>query len=185
MDRAEQSGAAGGVQASTGPRTGGRILADALVRNGVERAFCVPGESYLALLDALYGGPIAVTVCRQEGGAAMAAEAWGKLTGRPGIVMATRGPGATNASAGLHVGRQDSTPMILLLGQVARRMRGREAFQEIDVKALLRRGRQMGRGDRARRAHSRDRRPRLPPGDLGPAGAGRPVAARGHAPRDR
>ena len=87
-----------------GPRTGGRILADAMVRNGVERAFCVPGESYLALLDALYDSPIAVTVARQEGGAAMMAEAWGKLTGRPGIVMATRGPGATNASAGLHVG---------------------------------------------------------------------------------
>jgi len=118
-------------------RTGGRILADALVRNGVDRAFCVPGESYLALLDALYGSPISVVVCRQEGGAAMAAEAWGKLTGRPGIVMATRGPGATNASAGLHVGRQDSTPMILLLGQVARHMRGREAFQEIDAKRFF------------------------------------------------
>ena len=118
-------------------RTGGQILADALVRNGVDRAFCVPGESYLALLDALYDSPIAVTVFRQEGGAAMAAEAWGKLTGRPGIVMATRGPGATNASAGLHVGRQDSTPMILLLGQVARRMRGREAFQEMDAKRFF------------------------------------------------
>jgi len=119
---------------SAQPRTGGRILADALARNGVERAFCVPGESYLALLDALYQSPVAVNVFRQEGGAAMAAEAWGKLTGRPGIVMATRGPGGTNASAGLHIGRQDSTPMILLLGQVARRMRGREAFQEIDAK---------------------------------------------------
>ncbi len=118
-------------------RTGGRILADALVRNGVDRAFCVPGESYLALLDALYDSPISVNVFRQEGGAAMAAEAWGKLTGRPGIVMATRGPGATNASAGLHIGRQDSTPMILLLGQVARRMRGREAFQEIDAKKFF------------------------------------------------
>jgi acetolactate synthase-1/2/3 large subunit len=119
---------------SAQPRTGGQILADALARNGVERAFCVPGESYLALLDALYQSPVAVNVFRQEGGAAMAAEAWGKLTGRPGIVMATRGPGGTNASAGLHIGRQDSTPMILLLGQVARRMRGREAFQEIDAK---------------------------------------------------
>ncbi len=122
------------MTASAQPRTGGQILADALVRNGVERAFCVPGESYLALLDALYQSPVAVNVFRQEGGAAMAAEAWGKLTGRPGIVMATRGPGGTNASAGLHIGRQDSTPMILLLGQVARRMRGREAFQEIDAK---------------------------------------------------
>lgn len=118
-------------------RTGGRILADALVNNGVDRAFCVPGESYLGLLDALYDSPISVVVCRQEGGAAMAAEACGKLTGRPGIVMATRGPGGTNASAGLHVGRQDSTPMILLLGQVSRRMRGREAFQEIDPRRFF------------------------------------------------
>jgi len=118
-------------------RTGGQILADAMVANGVERAFCVPGESYLALLDALYDAPIKVTMARQEGGAAMMAEAWGKLTGRPGIVMATRGPGATNASAGLHIGRQDSTPMILLLGQVGRKMRGREAFQELDARAFF------------------------------------------------
>lgn len=118
-------------------RTGGQVLADALHRNAVTRAFCVPGESYLALLDALYDSPISVTTFRQEGGAAMAAEAWGKLTGRPGIVMATRGPGATNASAGLHVGRQDSTPMILLLGQVGRGMREREAFQEINIKAFF------------------------------------------------
>ena len=120
-----------------GSRTGGQILADALVRNGVDRAFCVPGKSYLALLDALYQSPVAVNVFRQEGGAAMAAEAWGKLTGRPGIVMATRGPGGANASAGLHIGRQNSTPMILLLGQVARRMRGREAFQEIDARKFF------------------------------------------------
>jgi acetolactate synthase-1/2/3 large subunit len=118
-------------------RTGGQILADALVANGVERVFCVPGESYLALLDALYDTPIKVTVARQEGGAAMMAEAWGKLTGRPGVVMATRGPGATNASAGLHVGRQDSTPMLLLLGQVGRGMLGREAFQEVDFRKFF------------------------------------------------
>src|SRR5436305_13369459 len=136
MDRAETAGGAG-LESTPTPRTGGRILADALIRNGVERAVCVPGEPYLALLDALHDGPIAVTVCRQEGGAAMAAEAWGKLSGRPGIVMATRGPGATNASAGLHVGRQDSTPMILLLGQVGRAWRGREAFQEIDAKSFF------------------------------------------------
>ena len=89
-----------------GPRSGGKILADALQRNGVERVFCVPGESYLALLDGLYDSPVKVTLARQEGGAAMMAEAWGKLTGRPGVVIATRGPGATNASAGLHIGRQ-------------------------------------------------------------------------------
>ncbi len=109
----------------------------------------MPGESYLALLDALHDSSIAVTLCRQEGGAAMAAEAWGKLTGRPGIVMVTRGPGATNASAGIHVGRQDSTPMIVFIGQVGRAMRGREAFQEIDLSHVRRDG-QVDRGDRQR-----------------------------------
>ena len=122
---------------TAGPRTGGRILADALVRNGYDRVFCVPGESYLALLDALYDTSIKVIMARQESGAAMMAEAWAKLTGRPGIVMVTRGPGATNATAGLHIGRQDSTPMILLLGQVARDMRGREAFQEMNPVAFF------------------------------------------------
>jgi acetolactate synthase-1/2/3 large subunit len=114
------------------PPSAARLIVEALERNGTERIFCVPGESYLALLDALYDSAIPLTVCRQEGGAAMMAEAWAKLSGKPGIVMATRGPGATNASAGLHVGRHDSTPMILLVGQVARSMRGREAFQEME-----------------------------------------------------
>ena len=117
--------------------TAARLIVEALENNGIERVFGVPGESYLALLDALYGSKVAYTVCRQEGGAAMAAEAWGKLTGRPGIVMVTRGPGATNASAGLHVGRQDSTPMIMFVGQVGRSMRGREAFQEIDFTRMF------------------------------------------------
>jgi len=114
------------------PRTAARLIVEALEHNGTERIFCVPGESYLALLDALYDSTIPLTVCRQEGGAAMMAEAWGKLSGTPGIVMVTRGPGATNASAGLHVGRHDSTPMIMFVGQVRRSMRGREAFQEIE-----------------------------------------------------
>ncbi len=117
--------------------TAARLIVEALEQNGVERIFCVPGESYLALLDALHDSRIAVTLCRQEGGAAMAAEAWGKLTGRPGILMVTRGPGATNASAGIHVGRQDSTPMIVFIGQVGRAMRGREAFQEIDFRRMF------------------------------------------------
>jgi acetolactate synthase I/II/III large subunit len=117
--------------------TGGRLIAEALAINGVERIFCVPGESYLALLDALYDTRIAVTVFRHEGAAAMAAEAWGKLTGHPGIVMVTRGPGATNAAAGIHVARQDSTPLIMFVGHVAREMRGREAFQEVDVRAAF------------------------------------------------
>jgi acetolactate synthase-1/2/3 large subunit len=118
-------------------KTAARLIAEALVQNGVERIFCVPGESYLALLDALYDTNIAVTVFRHEGAAAMAAEAWGKLTGHPGIVMVTRGPGATNASGGIHVARQDSTPVIMFVGQVARWMRGREAFQEIDIRATF------------------------------------------------
>src|SRR5207302_8687889 len=104
---------------------------------GARHLFCVPGESYIAALDALHNRPIAVTVCRQEGGAAMMAEAIGKATGRPGICFVTRGPGATNAAAGLHVARQDSTPMILFVGQIARDMREREAFQELDYRAVF------------------------------------------------
>lgn len=119
------------------PRCGGQILVDELRVHGVTHAYCVPGESYLPVLDALHDAPIALTVCRQEGGAAMMAEAHGKLTGAPGICFVTRGPGATNATAGLHVARQDSTPMILFIGQVARGLRGREAFQELDHRALL------------------------------------------------
>jgi acetolactate synthase-1/2/3 large subunit len=116
------------------PRTGGQILIDQLKLNGVRRVFCVPGESYLGALDAFYGArnEIDLVVCRQEGGAAYMAEADGKLSGRPGICFATRGPGATNASIGVHVAFQDSTPMILFLGDVAREQRDREAFQEVD-----------------------------------------------------
>jgi acetolactate synthase I/II/III large subunit len=113
-------------------RTGGRVLTDQLLVQKVERLTCVPGESYLAVLDALHDAAIDVVVCRNEGGAAMMAEAYGKLTGRPGICFVTRGPGATNASHGVHIAAQDSTPMILFVGQVAREMRGRGAFQEID-----------------------------------------------------
>ncbi|MCW2308085.1 acetolactate synthase-1/2/3 large subunit [Rhodobium gokarnense] len=122
---------------SANMRTGGELVVDALVANGVDRVFCVPGESYLAVLDALYDTEIAVTVCRQEGGAAMMAEADGKMTGRPGICMVTRGPGATNAASGVHVARQDSTPMILLVGQIARDQRDREAFQEVDYRQMF------------------------------------------------
>src|SRR6478609_5024833 len=122
---------------SSKPRTGGQILIDQLLVHGVDHLFCVPGESYIAALDAFHDSSIAVTVCRQEGGAAMMAEAAGKVTGRPGICFVTRGPGATNAAAGLHVARQDSTPMILFVGQVARDMREREAFQELDYRAVF------------------------------------------------
>jgi acetolactate synthase I/II/III large subunit len=115
-------------------KTGGQLVVDTLVANGVERLFCVPGESYLAVLDALVDADIGVTVCRQEGGAAMMADAWGKLSGKPGICFVTRGPGATNASAGLHIAMQDSTPMILFIGQVQREAREREAFQEVEYR---------------------------------------------------
>ena len=118
-------------------RTGGQILVDQLLIHGVDHIFCVPGESYLAALDALHDASIEVTVCRQEGGAAMMAEAYGKLTGRPGICFVTRGPGATNASPGIHIAKQDSTPMILFVGQIERGMREREAFQELDYRAAF------------------------------------------------
>ena len=111
-------------------RHGGRILVDALVANGVGRVFSVPGESFLAVLDGLYASGIQNVVCRHEGGAAMMAEAHGKLTGRPGIAFVTRGPGATNASAGVHVARQDSTPMILFVGQIARADRDRDHIDD-------------------------------------------------------
>lgn len=119
------------------PRTGGQILIDQLRIHGVQHAFCVPGESYLAALDALHDAPIQLTICRQEGGATMMAEAQGKLTGRPGICFVTRGPGATNASPGIHIAKQDSSPLILFVGQVARDMRDREAFQEVDYRAVF------------------------------------------------
>lgn len=118
-------------------RTGGQILVDQLAIHGVDMAFGVPGESYLAVLDALHDSDIRFIICRQESGSAMMAEAYGKLTGRPGIAMVTRGPGATNASAGVHIAAQDSTPMILFVGQVARSMRDREAFQEIDYRQMF------------------------------------------------
>ena len=118
-------------------RHGGRIIADHLKAFGVERVFSVPGESFLAALDGLYDSGIANIVCRHEGGAAMMAEATGKLTGRPGVAFVTRGPGATNASAGVHVARQDSTPMVLFVGQIARGHRDREAFQEVDYRAMF------------------------------------------------
>jgi acetolactate synthase-1/2/3 large subunit len=119
--------------------TGGRLLVDALIANGAQRLFCVPGESYLPVLDALYDvqDRLPLIVCRHESGAANMAEAYGKLTGRPGIAFVTRGPGASNASIGIHTARQDATPLILFVGQVARGMRGREAFQEVDLVAMF------------------------------------------------
>lgn len=118
-------------------RTGARILVDALQAHGLTHAFGVPGESYLAALDAMIGSKIDFMICRQEGGASMMAEAAGKLTGKPGLCFVTRGPGITNASAGIHVAQQDSTPMIVLAGQIPRGFRHREAFQEIDARAVF------------------------------------------------
>ena len=119
-------------------RTGGRILVDQLKIQGCDRIFTVPGESFLAVLDALHDTPeIDLTVCRQEGGVAYMADADGKMTGRPGVAFVTRGPGATNASGGVHVAFQDSTPMILFIGDVARGDRDREGFQEIDFPAFF------------------------------------------------
>ena len=120
-------------------RTGGRVLVDALRIHGVDTVFCVPGESYLAALDALHDArrTIATITCRHEGGAANMAEAYGKLTGRPGIVMVTRGPGACHAAIGLHNAAQDSTPMVMFIGQVERGHSDREAFQEIEYRRFL------------------------------------------------
>ena len=119
--------------------TGARLLVDCLLAQGVTTVFGVPGESYLAVLDALYDVPdrIRLVPNRQEGGAAFMAAAWGKLTGTPGIAFVTRGPGATNAAIGVHTAQQDSAPMILFVGQVAPGMRGREAFQEVDYRAAF------------------------------------------------
>ncbi|MBX9616008.1 MAG: thiamine pyrophosphate-binding protein [Caulobacteraceae bacterium] len=118
--------------------TAARRLVETLALNGVTRVFCVPGESYLAVLDALVDHPeIEVVTCRHEAGAANMAEAYGKLTGRPGICMVTRGPGATHASIGVHTAHQDSTPMILFVGQIALSDRGRGAFQEVDYREVF------------------------------------------------
>lgn len=119
--------------------TGARLVVDALLTHGVERVFCVPGESFLAILDSLHDetSRIRTIVCRHEAAAANMAEAIGKLTGRPGIALVTRGPGATHASIGVHTAFQDSTPMILLIGQCAREHMDREAFQEIDYRRMF------------------------------------------------
>jgi acetolactate synthase I/II/III large subunit len=119
---------------STSPRLAGHLLVECLIAQGVTHAFGVPGESYLAVLDGLHAhrDKIKFITCRQEGGAAYMAEAVGKLSGRPGVCMVTRGPGATNASIGVHTAFQDSTPMVLLVGDVGSDMRDREAFQELE-----------------------------------------------------
>jgi len=118
-------------------RSGGQILVDQLRIHGADLLFGVPGESYLPVLDALRDSELRYVICRHEAGAANMADAYGKLTGRPGIAIVTRGPGATHASVGVHTAFQDSTPLVLLVGQVGRDMTGREAFQEIDYPAMF------------------------------------------------
>jgi acetolactate synthase I/II/III large subunit len=137
-------------------RTAAQILVDALRVHGVDHAFCVPGESYLAVLDALSDvrAAIKLVVARQDGGAAYMAEAYGKLTGQPGICFVTRGPGATNASIGVHTAFQDSTPMILFIGQVGSDFIEREAFQEVDYRRMF--------GQMAKWVASIDRADRVP-----------------------
>jgi len=118
--------------------SGGQLVVAALRAHCVDMAFSVAGESYLEVLDALFDAPdIRLVTCRQEGGAAFMAEAYGKLTGKPGVLMVTRGPGACNASIGIHTAFQDSTPMVVLVGQVARHQIDREAFQEVDFRRMF------------------------------------------------
>jgi len=116
---------------------GGEMIVRCLEEQGIDRVFCVPGESFLPVLDGLQQCQIETVLARHEGGAAMMAEADGKMTGRPGVVIVTRGPGATNASAGIHIAQQDSTPLVMLVGQVARDMRGRDAFQEVNFDRMF------------------------------------------------
>src|SRR5437588_12934716 len=134
------SGQAARVQRMTANlplQSGGQLVVAALRAHGVEMAFSVAGESYLEVLDALYDAPeIRLITCRQDGGAAFMAEAYGKLTGKPGVLLVTRGPGACNASIGVHTAHQDSTPMVVLVGQVARHQIDREAFQEVDFRKM-------------------------------------------------
>jgi acetolactate synthase-1/2/3 large subunit len=142
------------------PRPAGHALVEALIAQGVHTVFGVPGESYLAVLDGFHEhrDQIRFIACRQEGGAAFMAEAQGKLTGRPGICFVTRGPGATNASIGLHTAFQDSTPMILFVGQVASEQRDREAFQEVDYRQMFGPG-TLGMAKWVGEVHSADRLP--------------------------
>ena len=164
-------------------RHGGKILADALAAQGVKLAFGVPGESYLPVLDGLHDlqDRLRFVICRQEGGASYMAEAYGKLTGEPGVLFVTRGPGATNGAIGVHTGLQDSTPMVVFIGQVPNEFAEREAFQEIDYRRMY--------GQMAKWVAQIDRVERIPEyvsrafhtAMAGPAGPGGARASRGHA----
>ena len=167
------------------PRTGGQILIDQLKRHGVDRVFCVPGESYLGALDALLRRAQRDRTDRLPAGRRRRLHGRGRRQAdRPARRrFVTRGPGATNASVGVHVAFQDSTPMILFVGDVAREQRDREAFQEVDFRRMFGPLAKWVTRDRRRRAHAGTRQPGLPHGDERKAGTGRPRAARGHADR--
>jgi acetolactate synthase I/II/III large subunit len=126
-----------GMEPAVLKTTAARALVDQLIANGIDHVFCVPGETYLPVLDAIYERKLQLTVCRNEAGAAMMADAYGKATGKPGICFVTRGPGAANAFAGVHVAHHDSTPLILFIGQSERLLRERGAFQEVDYRAMF------------------------------------------------
>ena len=162
-------------------RTGGQILIDQLVIQGVERVYCVPGESYLAALDAMNNSPIDVTVCRQEAGAAMMALTEGRLTGRPGVCFVTRGPGATNAAHGraYRRARFRADDPVHRPGRSGDDGAGRVPGNGLS--RLLRLDRETGDADRVRRANSRNRPARVPRRDAGPARPGGDRAARRHA----
>src|SRR5262249_56164326 len=117
-------------------RSAAEVLVDQVRIHGVRHVFCVPGESYLAVLDAFHDSDLTVTVCRQEGGAAIMAESFGKVTGRPGVCFVTRGPGATNAAHGIHIARQDSSPMVMFLGQVPPPTPHRQPFPDPHYRPL-------------------------------------------------
>ena len=150
------------IAARVGVRPGGRVLADALVAQGIDHVFAVPGESYLDVLDGLYAvhDKLKLVTCRFEAGAVNAAEAYGKLTGRPAAAMVTRGPGACHGAIGVHIAKQDSTPLLLFVGQIPFAETDRESFQEVDYRQMFAPLRQVGDADRRRQPHPRDRRPR-------------------------
>ena len=154
--------------------TAAEELVRVLLAHAVTHVFCVPGESYLAVLDALASvrDRIEVVTCRHEAGAANMAVAHGKLTGRPGVCMVTRGPGATHAAIGVHTAKQDSTPMILFVGQVARDQKEREAFQEVDYRAAFGPLSKWAGGDRRSGADGRTGRTRVFDGGAGSRRAG-------------
>ena len=158
------------MRAKDNMRTAAEVLVDQLRIHGVHHVFCVPGESYLAVLDAFHDSDLDVTVCRQEGGACMMAEAVGKVTGRPGVCFVTRGPGATNASPGIHIARQDSTPLVMFVGQVGARHARARGVSGTRLPRRVRLDDQMGDRDRrSRRACRRScRAPSTPPRTAGP-----------------